>query len=67
MPVDALHPAGANVRTVLYSLWWMAMPATITGDIDRVFTRSFAYDSGGGIVYGLIKKVFTKQTLLPIG
>lgn len=44
----------ADVLTVLYPLWWMAMPAMMKGYIDRVFARGFAYESSTGIVHGLL-------------
>lgn len=65
-PVDATHPASADVAqaqddiraadtlTVIYPLWWMAMPAMMKGYIDRVFARGFAYEARAGIVHGLL-------------
>jgi NAD(P)H dehydrogenase (quinone) len=65
-PADAQHPADADVAaaqdeiraadvlTVLYPLWWMAMPAMMKGYIDRVFARGFAYESREGVVHGLL-------------
>lgn len=44
----------ADVLTVIYPLWWMAMPAMMKGYIDRVFSRGFAYESGQGKVRGLL-------------
>ena len=65
-PVTDDHPASADivraqddiraadVLSVIYPIWWMAMPAMMKGYIDRVFSRGFAYDSVGGIVHGLL-------------
>ena len=44
----------ADVLTVVYPLWWMAMPAMLKGYVDRVFARGFAYESRSGIVHGLL-------------
>ncbi|WP_042338980.1 NAD(P)H-dependent oxidoreductase [Paraburkholderia ferrariae] len=45
----------ANVVTVVYPLWWMAMPAMMKGYVDRVFSRGFAYETGSnGEVRGLL-------------
>ncbi len=64
--VDARHPADADVAqaqgdiraadvlTVIYPIWWMAMPAIMKGYIDRVFARDFAYESRDGAVHGLL-------------
>jgi NAD(P)H dehydrogenase (quinone) len=66
MPVDANHPVSTEVAraqddiraadalTVLYPLWWLAMPAMMKGYIDRVFARGFAYESSDGVVRGLL-------------
>ncbi len=66
VPVDADHPAdadvvraqddirAADVLTVIYPIWWMAMPAIMKGYIDRVFARGFAYESRDGAVHGLL-------------
>ena len=65
-PADAQHPANvdvaaaqgdirtADVLTVIYPLWWMAMPAMMKGYIDRIFARGFAYESRDGKVHGLL-------------
>ena len=65
-PVDADHPADADVAraqddiraaevlTVVYPIWWMAMSAMMKGYIDRVFARGFAYESREGVVHGLL-------------
>jgi NAD(P)H dehydrogenase (quinone) len=64
--VDVDHPApadvvqaqedirAADVLTVIYPIWWMAMPAIMKGYIDRVFARGFAYESLDGVVHGLL-------------
>ncbi|WP_321788352.1 NAD(P)H-dependent oxidoreductase [Paraburkholderia sp. J94] len=44
----------AAVLTVIYPLWWMAMPAMMKGYIDRVFSRGFAYTVEQGEVRGLL-------------
>ena len=44
----------ADVVTVVYPLWWMAMPAMMKGYIDRVFSRGFAYETQPGGVHGLL-------------
>jgi len=44
----------ADVVTVIYPLWWMAMPAMMKGYIDRVFSRGFAYETQPGAVRGLL-------------
>lgn len=44
----------ADVVTVVYPIWWMAMPAMMKGYIDRVFSRGFAYESRRGEVHGLL-------------
>jgi NAD(P)H dehydrogenase (quinone) len=44
----------ADVVTVIYPLWWMAMPAIMKGYIDRVFSRGFAYETQPGAVRGLL-------------
>ncbi|MGF6633199.1 NAD(P)H-dependent oxidoreductase [Paraburkholderia sp. MM6662-R1] len=44
----------ADVMTVVYPLWWMAMPAMMKGYIDRVFSRGFAYETQPGGVHGLL-------------
>lgn len=44
----------ADVVTVIYPLWWMAMPAMMKGYIDRVFSRGFAYEAEQGKVRGLL-------------
>jgi NAD(P)H dehydrogenase (quinone) len=44
----------ADALTVIYPLWWMAMPAMMKGYIDRVFARGFAYQATGGVVRGLL-------------
>ncbi|MFP3758847.1 NAD(P)H-dependent oxidoreductase, partial [Cupriavidus sp. SIMBA_020] len=44
----------AAVLTVIYPLWWMAMPAMMKGYIDRVFSRGFAYTVEQGDVRGLL-------------
>jgi len=44
----------ADVLTVVYPIWWMAMPAMLKGYIDRVFARGFAYESRDGVVRGLL-------------
>jgi NAD(P)H dehydrogenase (quinone) len=44
----------ADVVTVVYPLWWMAMPAMMKGYIDRIFSRGFAYESQRGTVHGLL-------------
>src|ERR1017187_10962098 len=66
VPASADHPVSADVvqaqddiraadaLTVIYPLWWLSMPAMMTGDIDRVFARGFAYESHNGIVRGLL-------------
>jgi NAD(P)H dehydrogenase (quinone) len=66
LPVSADHPESADivraqddiraadVLTVIYPIWWMAMPAMMKGYIDRVFARGFAYDSLNGVVRGLL-------------
>jgi NAD(P)H dehydrogenase (quinone) len=65
-PVSADHAADADVTraqdeiraadvlTVIYPIWWMAMPAMMKGYIDRVFARGFAYESVAGVVHGLL-------------
>jgi NAD(P)H dehydrogenase (quinone) len=44
----------ADVVTVIYPLWWMAMPAMMKGYIDRVFSRGFAYETQPGPASGLL-------------
>lgn len=44
----------ADVVTVIYPLWWMAMPAMMKGYIDRVFSRGFAYETQPGGAHGLL-------------
>ena len=44
----------ADVLTVIYPLWWSAMPAILKGYIDRVFARGFAYEARDGVVHGLL-------------
>ena len=44
----------ADVVSFFYPLWWLAMPAILKGYIDRVFARSFAYESRQGVVQGLL-------------
>ncbi|MCG5078741.1 NAD(P)H-dependent oxidoreductase [Paraburkholderia tagetis] len=44
----------ADVVTVIYPLWWMAMPAMMKGYIDRVFSRGFAYEIQPGGAQGLL-------------
>lgn len=44
----------ADVLTFIYPLWWMSMPAIMKGFVDRVFARGFAFESGGGMVHGLL-------------
>jgi NAD(P)H dehydrogenase (quinone) len=44
----------ADVVTVIYPLWWMAMPAMMKGYIDRVFSRGFAYETQPDGVHGLL-------------
>jgi NAD(P)H dehydrogenase (quinone) len=66
LPITADHPAESDVMgaqsdlrdadalTLIYPLWWMSMPATMKGYIDRVFARGFAYESSEGQVHGLL-------------
>lgn len=66
VPVSTNHPVStdvaqaqddiraADVLTLIYPLWWLSMPAMMKGYIDRVFARSFAYESHNGIVHGLL-------------
>ncbi|WP_321965280.1 NAD(P)H-dependent oxidoreductase [Paraburkholderia sp. J7] len=44
----------ADVVTVIYPLWWMAMPAMMKGYVDRVFSRGFAYETQPDGVHGLL-------------
>jgi len=44
----------ADVLTVIYPLWWMAMPAMMKGYIERVFCRGFGYEIARGKVRGLL-------------
>ena len=67
LPVSADHPESADivraqddiraadVLTVIYPIWWMAMPAMMKGYIDRVFARGFAYEARDGVAKGLME------------
>jgi NAD(P)H dehydrogenase (quinone) len=44
----------ADVLTVVYPLWWMAMPAVLKGYVDRVFAHGFAYQNDNGTMRGLL-------------
>jgi NAD(P)H dehydrogenase (quinone) len=44
----------ADALTVIYPLWWAAMPAMMKGYIDRVFARGFAYEAREGVARGLM-------------
>ena len=44
----------ADALTVIYPLWWAAMPAMMKGYIDRVFARGFAYEAREGVAKGLM-------------
>jgi NAD(P)H dehydrogenase (quinone) len=48
-----LHAADA--LTMIYPLWWAAMPAMMKGYIDRVFSRGFVYEARSGIAHGLMR------------
>ncbi|CAM2006742.1 NAD(P)H-dependent oxidoreductase [Acanthopleuribacter pedis] len=55
----------SQVLTLFYPVWWNGMPAIVKGWIDRVFSKSFAYDYGADGTRGLLtfKKVIIVATL----
>lgn len=44
----------ADALTMIYPLWWAAMPAMMKGYIDRVFSRGFVYEARSGVAHGLM-------------
>ena len=44
----------ADLITFVYPLWWMGFPAILKGDLDRVLTHGFAYQTGKETI-GLLK------------
>lgn len=49
---DAVRWAGGLV--FVYPIWWFGPPAILKGWIDRVFTRTFAFDFGPDGMMGLL-------------
>jgi NAD(P)H dehydrogenase (quinone) len=45
----------SDVMSFIYPIWWFQMPAMLKGYIDRVFSRSFAYDVTSDGPVGLLK------------
>jgi NAD(P)H dehydrogenase (quinone) len=44
----------ADALTMIYPLWWAAMPAMMKGYVDRVFARGFVYQARDGVAKGLM-------------
>ncbi len=49
--------------TLIFPIWWMSMPASIKGFLDKVMLKNFAYESSKYGIKGLLNNIKTAKMI----